>query len=505
MSFQDGTYRDVLNAVMQRRIRHPNDRTEAEIAAGVTPVDYARTEGDIRRYGALTAAADNSAAIQAAIDVYGQGGAAVYIPPGNWTITTGLDASALPATRGLRMYGDGYLTSNIIIAPGVVGFTYEPVAYTESGITLESLSIRGASSVDAGNLLQIGNCTWLTLRGVRLRNTAGDCIKFTDQVIGFKIYDLIAESFSGYVIEMAAAIGGSVSTWVGGQVNGNAVTAQGVIGLTGSGSADIVNLIGVNVNGGTTRIPNFIRVNDGTGIADLQIRGCYAELLSGSPIVASGTAQINRMQVENCNLQGNNSIQIDLNNGVAHQDIVIKNVRSPISANTFFHPGATRNYEVENISLDGGTRISGFTSAADRVKLYTDGRIEVNGRKRQLIGPWTYTDVTASLSNAAMTGTRWVSPRAGSVTGIVIKSNEARTAGTATARSFVNTGLAGAAGTEILLAAQLNGTDTSSATNIQNPTTDTFAAGDEIFPKMDSSADWTPTTADVQVFIEIEV
>jgi hypothetical protein len=69
-------------------ITHLIKQTSAEIAASIIPTDFTQTEGWITRYGALTTATDNSAALNAAAKVSDQGGAAVFIPPGTWAHTS---------------------------------------------------------------------------------------------------------------------------------------------------------------------------------------------------------------------------------------------------------------------------------------------------------------------------------------------------------------------------------------------------------------------------------
>jgi hypothetical protein len=74
-------------------------RTDAEIAAGITPVDLHYPPGDIRRYGAQGGGADDRAAIQAAID--GSVGAnEVYIPPGEWIVGAALQWRTGTIIRG---------------------------------------------------------------------------------------------------------------------------------------------------------------------------------------------------------------------------------------------------------------------------------------------------------------------------------------------------------------------------------------------------------------------
>lgn len=90
----------------------------------------------------------------------------------------------------------------------------------------------------------------------------------------------------------------------------------------------------------------------------------------------------------------------------------------------------------------------------------------------------------------------FIGTRPGSITGIIVKSNEARTAGTATFEVTKN-------GTGTGLTAVLDGTNTTLKASNQAPGTDTFVAGDEIGVTI-TTAGWTPTTADIRVAVEVE-
>lgn len=84
-------------------------RTPAEITSGITPTFINFLEGDIRRYGATTVSVDNTLAINSALLVNQNGGAAVYIPPGTWKHT-----STLTPAGNSSMYGAGGVS---ILAP----------------------------------------------------------------------------------------------------------------------------------------------------------------------------------------------------------------------------------------------------------------------------------------------------------------------------------------------------------------------------------------------------
>ncbi|MCK4248663.1 MAG: hypothetical protein KAX15_02680 [Candidatus Omnitrophica bacterium] len=113
-------------------------------------------------------------------------------------------------------------------------------------------------------------------------------------------------------------------------------------------------------------------------------------------------------------------------------------------------------------------------------------------------------DVAASQSAVAIPvlglagNTEIVMPKAGSITGISIASNEARTAGTLTVDITVN-------GTVTGLQAVLDGTNTQYHYETQARRTDTFSAGDRIGVKITTDAAWLPITADIVVMVLTEI
>lgn len=135
-------------------------------------------------------------------------------------------------------------------------------------------------------------------------------------------------------------------------------------------------------------------------------------------------------------------------------------------------------------------------------RLVATGSLEVS---HQVIDGWYQDNVTASQTNVELTRSagRWHAIRAGSVTGVSVKSTEARTAGTLTVDVFKNTGLSGAAGSSLGFALTLDGTATSFNTSFQTRDQVQFNAGDELYAVVTTTGAWTPTTADIRVEIEI--
>lgn len=118
------------------------------------------------------------------------------------------------------------------------------------------------------------------------------------------------------------------------------------------------------------------------------------------------------------------------------------------------------------------------------------------------LGSWVQDNVAISQTAVTLgllgdaTRTALSRVRAGSVTGVVVRSNEACTAGTATVEVTIN-------GTGTGLTAQLNTTDTLFKVATQAAGLDTYAAGDQIGVIITTSADWAPTTADITVLAEL--
>jgi hypothetical protein len=104
-----------------------NPRTPAEVRAGVQPFAGQYAESDIRRYGAATAAADNSAAIDMALLVSSHGGNAAFVPPGVWSI-----AKTLNVVGVASMFGVG--NASAIAAHACDGLTFASGGnYAETG------------------------------------------------------------------------------------------------------------------------------------------------------------------------------------------------------------------------------------------------------------------------------------------------------------------------------------------------------------------------------------
>lgn len=138
------------------------------------------------------------------------------------------------------------------------------------------------------------------------------------------------------------------------------------------------------------------------------------------------------------------------------------------------------------------------------VQVDVDGTLDFGAGLRQTIDGWYQDNVPASQSATVasrLSGTAqnaFIPVRAGSITGICIWSNAARSAGTLTAEVYVNGSATG-------LQAILNGTNTTFKATTQAGGIDVFNAGDRIDIRISTDGSWAPTTADVRATLEVEV
>lgn len=141
---------DDADSLIANHIPEFNDwtkRTDAEIAAAVTPTNYAFPPGDIRRYGGVgDGTTNNDGALQALCDVCAEG-VDGYIPVGVFAYSTspnwGFDGLTLRGERQaeLKFTGTGRA---FVLDNGAVGGPYI------DGVTIDTLRIRGnANCTDA--------------------------------------------------------------------------------------------------------------------------------------------------------------------------------------------------------------------------------------------------------------------------------------------------------------------------------------------------------------------
>src|SRR6185437_15958349 len=149
----------------QQQLQLPG-RTAAEIAAGVTPVNFAYAPGNVLRYGAdPTGVNDSTTAIQAALNVANQGGIyGCYAPAGSYKTTVTLTVYPNTVLRGdgrattvieYTGTGDGIQSIQSINASTAVR-----IEVRDFGITCTNATSAGGAYVDVGG-------SYWALRNVR--------------------------------------------------------------------------------------------------------------------------------------------------------------------------------------------------------------------------------------------------------------------------------------------------------------------------------------------------
>lgn len=185
---------------------------------------------------------------------------------------------------------------------------------------------------------------------------------------------------------------------------------------------------------------------------------------------------------------------------------------------TFAAPGiGSQAYAIDsnsqrNLFLFSGVTAGNFsvasTNASTTSTVITEAGAQVAGggvgdnASRHLLGQWFQDNVAANQAAVALSigystaSASRIAVRPGSITGIVVRSNAARTNGTLTVEVTKN-------GVATGLAAVLDGTNTTVKATTQATGADTFVAGDEIGVTITTDASWAPTTADVRVEVEV--
>lgn len=133
--------------------------------------------------------------------------------------------------------------------------------------------------------------------------------------------------------------------------------------------------------------------------------------------------------------------------------------------------------------------VTAYVQAADTVEIRLQN--ESGGVIDLASGTW---NVRVIPSSPVATISEVCMPWTGSIVGISVFSNAARTAGTLTVDATIN-------GTVIGLEAELSAAPTTYDTAVQARAIDVFSATDRIGAKITTAGGWTPTTADIVVAV----
>lgn len=169
-------------------VKWGSERTAAEIAAGVTPTNFAYEPGDVRRYGAVgDGAVDDTSAIQSALNV----GKTVLLYDGNYRCV-GLTGST--NFQRIIALGDVSLRKN---GNGVI------LAHSGTDLVIDGVQFRGESGSFTGNNVELTgerptliNCSSREAAGIALKATKnrvrilGSCDIYQTSATGGSDYDI---------------------------------------------------------------------------------------------------------------------------------------------------------------------------------------------------------------------------------------------------------------------------------------------------------------------------
>jgi hypothetical protein len=320
----------------------------------LTKVSYSMIQGAVANvldYGAVgDGVANDTAAIQAALDA----SSAVYLPAGNYKIT-----SALELNVGQHVFGDSYLASQITVTGAINGLTAIFASLTETGILIENLRIIGQTASSL-NLLSFEKATAVTIRECNIRNTSQSCIRMNDNCINFLIERVRFENFTLHGIE--ATNFSSANVVIAPQFDANGVNGVSCFNIT---TCESWTVIGANVNGGN--LIGFVR----GGLGNSSFIDCYVELLDAPAFVSTGGSLFEQLQVIGGNYNSNDSIVVaDFSVGGTHKNVSFRNLRFTGLGGSFgFNPGAnTANFDWVNNDTDTSTQVVGYTTTGDVVK-----------------------------------------------------------------------------------------------------------------------------------------
>lgn len=267
-------------------------QTAAEIAAGVTPVNYAYAPGNAFRYGATgDGATDDTAALQSWLDVAEQLGFG-YLPSGNYKATSlTLTLTGNRITQSVLIHGDGPVNSRITKGAGVATlFTVQSNAPTTTTAALmmvfRDIGFFGNAKSAKGfflnacaqfllqNVLSSGHTVGFYLES-SLVGIFRDCVA-SDNNYGYQMLrGTIATPCNDITID-----GGRIvfnSTWGVDYNEGSRLRIEGNCDIEGNGTAANANTGGIHLGGD-------IQAETGFGFGQFTIASAWIEGNNGSSI-----------------------------------------------------------------------------------------------------------------------------------------------------------------------------------------------------------------------------
>lgn len=253
-------------------------RTQAEIDASVTPVNFLYPPGNVLRYGTNTTpgTTDMTTAITNAILVVRTaGGGDVIIPAGNYGVTS--VASVWTSSVTVNIRGEGKFATIL----RKTGATTTPVLDLSAASLVESYSSISDLRVIGNAKAHDGIRATLLARFDVSRVRIDTCDVAVDSVgsLVFSVYDPTFQSNNtGYKCRKSGTVRANLVQFFGGQISANTSFGMDI------GDASGVHLYGTDLSGNGTSAnlatgAIFVRntVDDESGVAYMSLNGCWLE------------------------------------------------------------------------------------------------------------------------------------------------------------------------------------------------------------------------------------
>jgi hypothetical protein len=392
MSVEPPLMRDVLNGVLNSRVDGSGlfssfpatQMTPAELAASVTPVNYAWPPNDLRRYvTAWTDGSDQTTGVQNAIKVAYATSGELYLPDGLNISISGvtLTMSGNRANQGFAIVGPGWNGAKITQtgSPGalitIVGAT--PTGNpSEAPLILQGFSLQGVGKTADGILLD--GIAYFRISGVQVRG-CNIGIHLNSALIGV-IDQMTMSNENNYGLRADQDGTGSPCNAI--QVRDSVFNLNSVFGVfLGSGQNWLLDGLDIegngtaaNVNTGGIRIASSITA--GLQYAIVSARSCWMESNLGTNFLVDAPSV------------GSTYISLDsmlMITAEAHRELVVTNA-SNVAIRNSFSPGA--GGDVWDITCDEllieNSIVSTLTDASTTptyINVRTAAGLQASGRK----------------------------------------------------------------------------------------------------------------------------
>lgn len=441
---------------------------------------------------------DDTAAITAAIAEAVSTGGHVIIPPGEWSHTGITLTGATPDWRVL-LRGAGPRSSFLI----------------NTHATNPSITVNGIHQLKICDLGIRGNLSGAT-NGIQFLTSAGFQnfgVLLENLWIHASNNGIVGAPFSSTIRNCLIGGNSTDDSMAGGtahnQKNGIVLNACLAVNIENCWIADLQDgFVGIVIQSGNQAVIRDCNISSETASASWKgielagsgtryvVEGCNFECDAANTMTAGVQFSTNTWRggrlAANTYIPGSGTItnKIDILTAGADDDaLLVVNDGVAVDMNNIA-TGYVLGMPYIAPTADGSGRYVGMASGS-----WSNARFDVSG--------WNQSNVAASQTAVIVqrfdSGTgpnEWIPVRDGYLTGIVVKSNEARTAGTLTVEAFVN-------GTGTGLTAVLDGTNTTSKATTQAWGADAFSAGDSVDVRITTDGSWAPTTADILVSLEV--